>query len=739
MKTVSTPLIAPVGQRELELVAQVGHVADAAQDRRRADLADEVGRQAGVTSDGRPRRARQVRFDQRDALVVREQLSLVGVVADADDHLVEEDGAPLDHVEVASGDRVELAGEDRDPPRLGRGGCTHARSVATRPGARKHAAAADATQASAPVDLATLCDTIAAPMSNAADASYVPPVARRHTAACIVVLILVVVAVFGRLIGSDFTWWDDQGTVHHNEYLNPPTLTTLRYYWTTMPQGLYVPVTYTVWAAIAKVAYVGVPDEYGISLNPIFFHLASVLCHVASVAMVFLILRRLVGTDRPALLGALLFAVHPVQVETVGWVSGFKDVLGWLGSIGVVLLYVRRVQQAERDGQPVWRSWEMPVAALVLILAILSKPTAMVTPAALLTMDGLVMRRQWRRAAASLAPLFAITAGGMVLSRIAQTVTRDAHLPAWQRPLIVGDSLTFYLGKLIWPARLTVDYGRRPADALADPLIFLYWTIPAAIAVALVAFHRRVPWLALAFAILAIGVAPVTGITAFQMQKISTVTDHYLYFSMLGPAIGLAWITSRFPRRSVTVLAGIVLVALGVRASVQVAVWRDTFTLFEATLRAHPRSTVARTNLVVCYLEKLHPEPAMAQRYAREAYEIAPDESTVLWNYGVATAHIGQFEAAVAPLERCWTIAVEQGAPRGMRFELARAAYEAFRPTTRYDELIKWTERALANNPNDGPARALLIQSQQRKDAAATQPTTATAAPAPAPASAPSR
>lgn len=588
--------------------------------------------------------------------------------------------------------------------------------------------------------------TTAAPLLES-----VPTDARRgHATRCVLALVAIVFVVFGRLIFSDFTWWDDQDTIHHNALLNPPTLQTLHYYWTRMPQGLYVPITYTVWAAIAKVAYVGVPDEFGVTLNPLLFHFASVFCHAGSVSIVFLILRRLFGGDRPALLGALLFAVHPVQVETIGWASGLKDLLCWLGASAIVLLYVRRAQAAAREARALWCSWEMPVAALILVLAILSKPTAMVTPAALLMLGGLVLGRGWRRSMTELAPLFAITLGGMAIARVAQTVAPSQHLPLWQRPLIVGDTLTFYLGKLIWPARLAADYARNPGVTMADPWVYAYWIVPAAIAVAAVALHRRLPWLALAFALFVIGVAPVSGVTAFQMQRLSTVTDHYLYFSMLGPAVALAWLATRWRGRWMTTTSAILLAAFASRSFVQTGVWHDSFSFFEGTIRANPRSTMARLNLVVCYLNKLEPEPAAAMRYASEAYEIAPDDMTVLWNYAVAKSAVNERDELDALFERAWVEAKNQGAPSSVLAELARAAYESLRGSRPYENIIRWCDRAIANNPNDGTARALLISTEQER--AATQPSSTqpsatapaatrrvTTAPAPAPASAPSR
>src|SRR4051812_9590699 len=75
------------------------------------------------------------------------------------------------------------------------------------------------------------------------------------------ILFLAVLLAFGRVAFNDFTWWDDNGTIHHTPLLNPPRFSSLRYYWTTMTQGLYVPVTWTVWIVLARLAFVQTPDE----------------------------------------------------------------------------------------------------------------------------------------------------------------------------------------------------------------------------------------------------------------------------------------------------------------------------------------------------------------------------------------------------------------------------------------------------------------------------------------------
>src|SRR5947209_14020233 len=154
-------------------------------------------------------------------------------------------------------------------------------------------------------------------------------------------LLVITILVFGRITTHDFTYWDDAGTIHHNPRLNPPTVKNVLWYWGHSELGLYMPVTYSVWGALAAVARLNEPDEFGIALNPWLFHVVSLIVHVGSVILVFQILRRLIGRDGPSFAGALLFAIHPQQSEAVAWASGLKDLLCGFFALLAIWEYMR--------------------------------------------------------------------------------------------------------------------------------------------------------------------------------------------------------------------------------------------------------------------------------------------------------------------------------------------------------------------------------------------------------------
>src|SRR6266850_60278 len=188
-------------------------------------------------------------------------------------------------------------------------------------------------------------------------------------------LVVATILVFGRIATHDFTYWDDSGTIHHNPRLNPPSVKTVGWYWSHSELGLYIPVTYTAWGILASAARLDAPDEFDIALNPWLFHAASLIVHLGSVLLVFRILRRLIGRDGPSFAGALLFAIHPLQTETVAWASGLKDLLCGFFALLAIWEYMKFVDESSER-----RRLHYVLAIVAFILSMLSKATGMLTP-----------------------------------------------------------------------------------------------------------------------------------------------------------------------------------------------------------------------------------------------------------------------------------------------------------------------------------------------------------------------
>src|SRR5262249_46308377 len=146
----------------------------------------------------------------------------------------------------------------------------------------------------------------------------------------VAILILLTFAVFGRTLGNEFVTWDDPQTISRNPWLNPPTLGSLGRTWREPVMDLWVPVTYTTWWLVALMSHP--PQAFG-------YHALNLLLHAATVVCVYFLLRRLELPTLAASIGAAIYAVHPMQVESVAWASGTKDVLSGLLSVAALWAY----------------------------------------------------------------------------------------------------------------------------------------------------------------------------------------------------------------------------------------------------------------------------------------------------------------------------------------------------------------------------------------------------------------
>lgn len=527
-------------------------------------------------------------------------------------------------------------------------------------------------------------------------------------ARCRLILVAAVFVVFGRLLLCDFTWWDDQHTVHQNPLMNPVSWETFRFHWTTPVASIYVPLTYTVWAVLAAVARVA-PGPDGIALNATFFHGVNVLVHAGGALAAFALLRRLTKNDLAALLGALLWAVHPLQVESLGWVSGLKDVLSGSLVLASLAAFVRFRQESPGRTKSIW----FGVSLAVYVLALLAKPSAMTTPLLLILIDRLALRTPWRQVAIAVLPFAVVTVPFALIARAVQQAPA-ARSPLWIRPLLVGDALTFYARQTLAPVHLAFDYSRSIPFLRGQSVLYYAWTIPIAVAVATAVLYRRAaragrplsPLVALGLLLFVAAPLHVLGLTRFDFQVISTVADHYLYVALIGPALLLAWAVVRWPKWA-GVAAALVAV-YGARAAWQTPVWQDDESLLAHTLRVNPRSWTSYMNRAV--LAGRRRDHAAQERDIRQAQAIEPDNPTVALN--VMSMYLTQNDTDKAHatardlIETYRTVWQTEGAgPAAAHVKIVGIFLDA----DRYDDAETYMREGRAIDPNS-PAWAVYAQ-----------------------------
>ena len=482
----------------------------------------------------------------------------------------------------------------------------------------------------------------------------------------IIILIVVTVAVFWPVIGHQFLAYDDPVNVYKNPYLQKRSLNNLLHFWRYPYERLYSPLTYSLYALVAWApTLLAVNPSAAVVADPRLFHGINLLLHLLNVLMVWRILNLLLhrtmlaetGTvvDRNSLPmewaacgGALLFAIHPIQIEPVAWVTGFKDVLVGFLSLVAVWHYLKYVdlRMQPGEGKPLHARLHYGLATGVFFLALLAKPTAVVIPAIVWLLATWGWRPRWREHITGLLAWVIIALVWGILTRWIQPGTSLLNAPpVWARPLIAGDAVIFYLYKLFLPLRFGPDYGRAPQVVLEYGWLFITGLLPYAIAVLLWFKRKTLSWLLTAAGIFVVVLLPVLGLISFDFQYYSTVADRYVYLAMLGPAIVLAYGLTRLKKTLAVVGSAIVLGLLIFRSVLQIPYWQDTITFFEHALEINSNSLLAHDNLGFALAAQGQDDEAI--RHFKEALRIEPESAKTHLNLGNAMRRQGKLEEAI--------------------------------------------------------------------------------------------
>src|SRR5271165_3008519 len=368
------------------------------------------------------------------------------------------------------------------------------------------------------------------------------------------------------------------------------------------------------------------------------YHVANVLLHAAAAALLVLVLRQLKVAG--ACLAGLIFAVHPVCVESVAWISEQKNTL----SLVLYLLSAMAYLRFDRD-----RRWPGYALAFILfVLAILTKTVTATLPASLLVMFWWQRGRlSWRRDALPLIPWFALAAAaGLLTSWVERTVigARGARfdLTLAERLLLAGRAVWFYLGKLALPAHLAFIYPRWDAKASSAA-----WTgyLAAAVLVtaALWALRGRSRGPLAAWLFFVGSLFPALGFVNIYPFIFSYVADHFQYLASIGPiaaaSAGVAWLLDRAPpavRGAGWGLAAFFVAALAALSYLQSRDYADEFTLYTATIRRNPECWMAYNNLGLWYEGRGDADSATA--HFREAIRLKEDFAAAHNNLGSVLA-----------------------------------------------------------------------------------------------------
>lgn len=462
-------------------------------------------------------------------------------------------------------------------------------------------------------------------------------------------------------------FWDDDIHVHANPHLAQLSWDSVGALWTAPWQQLYIPLTYSVWAGIAVLSRWadGLPIASG-ALDPAWFHGANVLGHTISALLAFVLLRRISGRfagdasatrlNAAAALGALFFALHPLQTEPVAWISGLRDVLG--GCLGLAALVV--LFGGERPGLLRWTS-----ATLLFVASLAAKPAGVALPLVAGLLAFMPFRWTPRRMMLALGPWLVIGALWVALTSSAQWAAELAVglVPAWMRPLVAGDALAFYMAKTLWPSGLGADYGRSPDTTLAAGWLWWMWLGPAVLA-ALLALVKPLRIYLVPFLVFAAALLPTLGLVPFNFQVVSTVADRYAYLALLGPALALSMVVARTRKKTVTAAAAAIVALLAIGTLRQLPLWSEDLKLFAATLEVNPRSWKAMHNYASALDDRGRTVEATA--LMRKVIARRPDSAEAYNDLAVMEWKLGRRPEAAALMRRSVMIRATPSSARNL-------------------------------------------------------------------------
>jgi tetratricopeptide (TPR) repeat protein len=391
----------------------------------------------------------------------------------------------------------------------------------------------------------------------------------------------------------------------------------------------------------------------------LFYHLVNVALHALAACLVVKIVRRLALPG--ARLAGLMFALHPLCVEAVAWISEQKSTLSGVFYLASALAYLKFDESRKRSAYLVALGW--------FAAALLTKTVTATLPGALLVL--LWWRRgriEWKRDVQPLLPWFVAGASaGLFTAWVESTLIgakgADFVLTPVQRWLLAGRVIWFYAGRVIWPVNLTFFYSRWNIDASAWwQYLFPAGAIAVAVALWRVARRNRGPvnpsaGMLAGFLIFAGTLFPVLGFFNIYPFRYSYVADHFAYLAILGILVPLASALSMaaekmLPGNAVRPLLAMLLAAtMGAATWRQSAIYRDEETLYRATLERNPGAWLAHNNLANLLLTKSG-RGSEAMSHLRAALRLKPDFPEAHLSMGNALLEKpGRLDDAIAEYE----------------------------------------------------------------------------------------
>jgi protein O-mannosyl-transferase len=537
------------------------------------------------------------------------------------------------------------------------------------------------------------------------------------TALAVLVFVVTVITFLPALQGQ-FLNWDDEENFLRNEGFRGLGFPQLRWMFSTPLMGHYIPLT---WLSLGV--------NYALNgLQPRGYLAVNILLHAAAAVLVVFIARRLLAAafrgrapvhavELGAAFAALVFALHPLRVESVAWITERRDVLSGVWYLLAVWAWLRAVADPTRS-HPAFYA----LSLCAFSAGLLAKASGVMLPFALLLLDAYPLRRfgrGWRRLIGEKLPHFALAGLGAVVAlwavRQGTAVTSYGDYGPRARIVMTAYSFVFYPWKWLWPVGLSPMYE---LPARIDPWstrFLMPLLVCLLVTAVLIALRRRWPAGLAVWAYSSLMVLPVSGLVhaGFQLAH-----DRYSYLSGLGLALlaGGALVLvlragaeSRItPWLAVLLSATAAMIVLGLAAQTwrQTKIWRSSETLWAWAVDLDPECAICHNNLgsaIIHSPPRTALNPALAETHFRRAIALRPGRATFYHNLGGALAFQGRYAEAEAPLREFLRLSPERPEAPGRLGML-------YVDQGRYAEAVPLLRRALAMEPRFAAVRAELVR-----------------------------
>ena len=508
----------------------------------------------------------------------------------------------------------------------------------------------------------------------------------KHTEFYLALLLsAVILAIYFPVLHYDFLFFDDDAYVTDNTFIRDGlTLHFLRWAFTADYLGIWHPVT---WISHAI--------DYGLFGDwPGGHHFMSAGLHLLNSVLLLWVLKRLTHRVMPSAFVAALFALHPLHVESVAWISERKDVLSASFLLLTIWAYIR-YREKKTVAAYLW-------VASFFALGLMAKPMLVTVPALLLLLDFWPLKhithaKAIPRAVVEKLPLFALSAACAAITlRVQATGGALKTLDLFPLSDRIANALwatCAYLGKTVWPRDLAVFYPFVPGNVSVTMALFAAALLLGVTGWTLYERARR-PYLLVGWLWYLGTLLPVIGIVQVGAQSMA---DRYTYIPLIGIFIAFAWFVDDGMRRSqrrtqaAATVACALLVALAYLSSVQLDHWRNTRTLFAHAIQVTGPNPIAHAQLgyafsaeerfddAIAHFEAvvaLQPESARARNDLAGAYAangqmpeaafqfeaactLAPDNPNVFVNLARIQAQQGNLDAAIRTLRQALEIDTE--------------------------------------------------------------------------------